>query len=249
MAFFKYKDKKVFYREYGTGQPLLMLHGNSVSSKMFDSIIDLYEDQFKVILIDFLGHGQSDRIKEFPIDFWYDQGMQVIAFCEQNGYKDINILGTSGGALAGINVALEHPDLVSKLIADSFEGVRSIEHFAGQVQKEREASKVDEGARNFFAYMHGDDWMDVVDADTDVIIRHHKEVGDFFHKDISELKVATLLTGSKEDEYCPEISELFKELGLTIQDVSVHIFESGSHPSVMTSAEEFANIAKQFLSN
>ncbi|WP_349398540.1 alpha/beta fold hydrolase, partial [Clostridium perfringens] len=64
----------------------------------------------------------SDRLDKFPIDFWYDQGEQVIEFLRQKKYKDVYIIGSSGGALAAINAALEAPDLVDKLIADSFEG-------------------------------------------------------------------------------------------------------------------------------
>ena len=48
---------------------MLLLHGNSVSSKMFQGIIDLYKEDYKVILIDFLGHGRSDRLEQFPTDF------------------------------------------------------------------------------------------------------------------------------------------------------------------------------------
>jgi len=246
MTYFKYKDKKVYYREYGFGQPLLMLHGNSVSSKMFDSIIDLYKDEYKVILIDFLGHGKSDRVKDFPTDFWYDQCQQVIAFCEFKGYNKVHILGSSGGALSGINVALERPDLVGKLIADSFEGTKSEDYFAGQVQEERDASKKDAGAIGFWTYMHGEDWTQVVDADTKVIIKHHKEIGQFFHKPISDLKVETLLIGSSEDEYCLDIEDVYDELSKNIKHASVHIFEKGSHPSVITCAEEFYHIAREF---
>ena len=69
MAYFYYADKKIYYEEIGRGIPLLLLHGNSVSSKMFQGIIDLYKEDYKVILIDFLGHGRSDRLEQFPTDF------------------------------------------------------------------------------------------------------------------------------------------------------------------------------------
>ena len=72
MAYFYYADKKIYYEEIGRGIPLLLLHGNSVSSKMFQGIIDLYKEDYKVILIDFLGHGRSDRLEQFPTDFGYD---------------------------------------------------------------------------------------------------------------------------------------------------------------------------------
>lgn len=37
MAYFNYQSKRIFYREAGAGKPLVMLHGDTASSVMFDS--------------------------------------------------------------------------------------------------------------------------------------------------------------------------------------------------------------------
>ena len=58
MAYFNYQDKSVFYEEYGQGEPLIFLHGNTASSKMSELLMPLYEENFRCILIDFLGNGQ-----------------------------------------------------------------------------------------------------------------------------------------------------------------------------------------------
>ncbi len=71
MAFFKYGDKKIYYDEIGAGLPVVFLHGDTASSKMFEYIIPLYANSFRVILLDFLGNGQSDRVEEFPSDLWH----------------------------------------------------------------------------------------------------------------------------------------------------------------------------------
>ena len=167
--------------------------------------------------------------------------------CESLGYEKVNLLGSSGGALAAINVALERPDLVKKVIADSFEGEKSVPEFAENVIEERATSKVDEGAIQFWNYMHGDDWSIVVDLDTDVVVRHHKEVGRFFHKSVSELAVPILLIGTMEDEYCPLIEEIYRSMSNRITNSRMHLFDSGGHPAVITNADEFSVIAKEFL--
>ena len=51
MAFFKYNKKNVYYRTFGKGEPLLMIHGNSVSSRMFAPIIKYYKKDFQLILM------------------------------------------------------------------------------------------------------------------------------------------------------------------------------------------------------
>lgn len=58
MAYFEYENKHIYYNEFGSGIPLLFLHGNTASSRMFSEIVWQYKNDFKVTLIDFLGHGK-----------------------------------------------------------------------------------------------------------------------------------------------------------------------------------------------
>ena len=73
MSFFSYKGKKIFYETIGEGKPLVFLHGNTSSSKLFTPMLPLYKN-FQVILIDFLGYGQSDRLDKFPTELWNVEG-------------------------------------------------------------------------------------------------------------------------------------------------------------------------------
>ena len=53
MSYFEFDGKNVFYQEIGDGRPLLLLHGNTASSKMFEPVIEMYTGIRKVVLIDF----------------------------------------------------------------------------------------------------------------------------------------------------------------------------------------------------
>ena len=68
MSHFLYWGKRIFYQEYGQGAPMIFLHGNTASSKMFELLMPLYAESFRCILMDFLGNGRSDRVEEFPPD-------------------------------------------------------------------------------------------------------------------------------------------------------------------------------------
>ena len=138
MSYFVYNNKNIFYDEIGSGTPLLFLHGNTVSSNMYVEVSKKYSQNFKVILIDFLGHGKSERLNEFPTDLWFYEAQQVIAFLKEKQYADVNIIGSSGGSIVAINVALEAPELVSKVIADSFEGENANKDFTINLLKDRE---------------------------------------------------------------------------------------------------------------
>lgn len=247
MAYHIYHNKKIYFDVIGEGEPLLLLHGNTASSNMFQHLLKLYKDHYKVILLDFLGHGKSDRLTQFPTDFWFDQALQVIHFLENQNLGKVNIVGTSGGALVALNVALERPDLVNKVVADSFEGEFSLDSVANIAEEDRNQSKQIESAVNFWQYNHGSDWETIVDHDTRVIIEHHNSIGKFFHHDLSELKVPALLTGSLEDEYFPDIEATYKSLVQKIKESKMHVFSKGHHPAMDSNAESFAKIVKEFM--
>jgi len=249
MPYFKHGDKDIFYDELGSGPPLLLLHGNTASSKLFDGVIKLYKKDFKVVLMDFLGHGKSDRLDSFPVDFWYDQGMQAAALIKHNDYEKVNIIGTSGGALAALNVALEYGDLVNRVIADSFEGEKALDAVAETIQSARNYSKTNQSTIDFWRYSHGSDWEGIVDNDTDVVLRHHKLIGNFFHKDLSSLSLPAMLTVSLKDEFAEfvDFKLVYEQLGSKIPNCKLHFFQTGGHPAMLTNAEEFSDVAKKFF--
>lgn len=254
MSYFTFNDKKVYYTEFGTGSPLMLLHGNTASSNMFYEIAEIYKKDYKVILIDFLGHGKSDRLLEFPTDLWFYEAEQVIAFLREKKYENVSLIGCSGGALVAINVALEVPELINKVIADSFEGEKSLKVIAEYIQTDRENSKHDENAILFYSYMHGNDWELVVDNDTRAIIKHEKEIKKFFHKELQSLKPDILLTGSNADEFVCAIDPKYFETvyGKMLSKIghgTIYLFKTGGHPAMLTNQDAFHQLSRQFLSS
>jgi pimeloyl-ACP methyl ester carboxylesterase len=249
MGYFNYNQKRCYYTSVGKGEPLLLLHGNTASSAMFSDVVQYYADHFEVFLIDFLGHGKSERVERLATDLWFDEAMQVIAFLEQTRIGKVNIIGSSGGALVAINVALERPDRISAVIADSFEGEEPLEAFVKNVVQERELSKQDPASVAFYQSNHGDDWSAVVDNDTRAMDEHYKTIGKFFHKPLDSLQVPVLLTGSRQDEFVtPDFYEAtFSKLLTKISNGAMSLFEQGSHPAMLSNAETFSKTATAFF--
>ncbi len=204
MSYFRYEDKQIYYEESGEGSPLILLHGNTSCGKMFDSIVPVFDAKYRVIVPDFLGNGRSERIEKWPSDLWFDWAKQVMALCNHLGLKKVMFIGSSGGALAAINVAIEYPELVESVIGDSFEGVKADHEITEQIRNGRAQAKTFGGFVEYLKTLHGDDWERVFDADTDAVLRHAEQIGEFFHKPIDELKVSMLLTGSLEDDMFPK---------------------------------------------
>lgn len=252
MSYFTFDQHQIYYHESGEGEPLLLLHGNTASSNMFYGFREAYEAHHRVIVMDFLGHGKSDRLKEFPADLWFYEAQQVIAFLKYKGYENVDIIGTSGGALVAINAALEAGSLVHKVIADSFEGEYPLKAFTDTVEADREASKHDPEAKMFYEYMHGADWEMIVDQDTRAILRHQHEIGRFFHKDLNQLQADILLTGSKMDEFvCAVSPDYFTTVyGAMLKAMGhgeMHLFETGKHPAMLSNPEAFYERSITFL--
>jgi pimeloyl-ACP methyl ester carboxylesterase len=249
MAFFIYQSKNIYYEEIGEGAPLLLLHGNTASSRMFSGIAPELAQDYRVILIDFLGYGKSDRIQALPTDLWYDQAMQVICFLQQKNYNKVYLIGTSGGALAALNVALEQPNLVKKLIADSFEGECAIPMITQNLRIDRENSKCDSNAKAFYEAMNGADWENVVDKDTEAILIHSESIASFFHKPLTSLKPEVLFTGSRKDEFITDgfYDYLFQDLIHKVRDGQQYLFDQGNHPAILSNQEEFLTLSKKFF--
>ena len=249
MSYFSYKDKQCFYKEYGEGEPLIFLHGNTASSKMFEVLMPLYTEKFRCILIDFLGNGQSDRIRKFSPDMWYDEALQAIALIEHLNCGKVNLVGTSGGAWAAINAALERPDLIYAVIADSFDGWTLNDNFSDNLLSERTRAKNDVQARQFYEWYQGKDWEKIVDLDTEALLQCAREKRPLFHKSLKDLRVPVLLVGSKEDEMCrSDLEDEYKQMSTVIPDAKVYIFNQGGHPAILTNAEEFSQLIQRFLS-
>ena len=103
------------YEECGSGQPLILLHGNSENLEYFVNQIDYFAHDFRVIAVDTRGHGKSPRgeapftINQFADDLYNFMHHQL-------GIKTANILGFSDGGNIALQFALRYPQNVMKLV-------------------------------------------------------------------------------------------------------------------------------------
>ncbi|MBZ0289188.1 MAG: alpha/beta hydrolase [Anaerolineae bacterium] len=105
---------KVYYEMGGSGVPVVMVHAGFVDSGMWDAQWQALTQHFRVIRYDMRGYGKSDPLRE-PI-CRRDELYQVLTQLDVN---QAHIIGCSMGGEIGIDFALEHPDLVTSLIAVS----------------------------------------------------------------------------------------------------------------------------------
>lgn len=109
---FQWKGFNLHYEVWGHGGiPFLLMHGLLFDSRLNRALARrLVGEGFQVILMDFLGHGHSDQPTDpcaYRVDFCAQQGLACMDHLEID--KAI-IGGISLGAIAGLFIAVEHPE-------------------------------------------------------------------------------------------------------------------------------------------
>ena len=111
---------RLHFVERGSGEPLILLHGNGSMIEDFQSsgLIDLAAKHFRVIVFDRPGFGHSDRPRNviWTPDAQAELIKQALAGL---GVSNAVVLGHSWGASVGVAMALKFPDLVRGLVLAS----------------------------------------------------------------------------------------------------------------------------------
>jgi len=119
---------KLFFREYGQGQPLIILHGLFGSSDNWLTQAKLFSGSFKVYTADLRNHGLSPHSDAF--DYQSMVG-DLHDFVNEHGIKNPIVIGHSMGGKAAMNFALTHPEKIEKLIVvDIAPKAYNLEHYA-----------------------------------------------------------------------------------------------------------------------
>jgi len=105
---------QLHYRSDGNEENLLLLHQAPMSSEEYEVVLPLLAARYRAIAIDLPGHGNSDDPpREYEIG---DFAQSVTSFLDAMGIDKTSIVGHHTGALIAIEVAVTHPERVSKLV-------------------------------------------------------------------------------------------------------------------------------------
>ena len=111
---------RLHYVERGSGEPLVLLHGNGSMIQDFESsgLIDLAAKDYRVIIFDRPGFGHSDRPRN--VVWTPDAQAELIKQAlERLDVRNAIVLGHSWGASVAVTLALKYPDLVRGLVLAS----------------------------------------------------------------------------------------------------------------------------------
>lgn len=119
---------KMYYEVYGTGKPLVLLHGNGGSIRSQGRRIEYFKQNFQVIAIDSRGHGKSNDDSKKQLTY-VQMADDVSVLLDSLKIKDANIWGQSDGGILGLLLAINHPDKTAKVAtfgANIFPGKKAL---------------------------------------------------------------------------------------------------------------------------
>jgi pimeloyl-ACP methyl ester carboxylesterase len=106
---------KIWYAVFGQGQPVVLLHGGLANANYWGNLVPVLAKDYQVIVIDSRGHGRSSRSSE-PIG--YDlMASDVLAVMDGLKVEKAAIVGWSDGAIIGLDIAIHHPERLTRLFA------------------------------------------------------------------------------------------------------------------------------------
>jgi pimeloyl-ACP methyl ester carboxylesterase len=104
---------KMYAETYGTGQPVLIIHGNGGSINNFLYQVPYFSKKYKVIVADSRAQGNSkDEADSLSYEMMADD---YAALLDQMKIDSAFVIGWSDGGINGLLLAIRHPEKVKKL--------------------------------------------------------------------------------------------------------------------------------------
>jgi pimeloyl-ACP methyl ester carboxylesterase len=114
---FRHDGVRLYYETYGSGEPLLLLHGNGGSIADLAAQIAYFRRHYRVIAMDSRDHGRSD---DGPEPLTYEAMTDdLAALLDRLRIRRANVLGWSDGGIEALLLGIRHPTRVRKIVAVS----------------------------------------------------------------------------------------------------------------------------------
>ncbi|HTE29584.1 MAG TPA: alpha/beta hydrolase [Chryseolinea sp.] len=241
-------DAKLYYEVYGTGAPLLLLHGDTFGYiDEFAEYIPLLARHFRVIAVGMRGHGKSEiGTKPYSYKIFAEDAMSIV----KNETKDsITIVGFSAGAITAYYLTAYYPEKVKKAVVlggllDSSgyrpTALEELEHLTGDdcekmlpdLVKSRKALMPDPNKYNELINKLRESWLQPVYVD--------KEKA-------AAIKCPVLIIGGDRDDYIK--TEEFVRIFKIIPNSQLSIIPNCGHVGLILNPAMMTNMVIPFLTD
>jgi len=106
---------RIHYVDEGSGETLLLLHGNPTWSFLYHKLVVALRGRFRCVALDYPGFGLSDA----PAGYGYtpaEHSAVLERFCDQLGLRDVTMMVQDWGGPIGLGLAGRRPEIVRRLV-------------------------------------------------------------------------------------------------------------------------------------
>lgn len=107
-------DVRIWYQTYGEGDPLILIHGGFGTVEMFGPNIEALAQGRRVIGVDLQAHGGTGPLGR-PMSF-EAMATDIAELITSLGYEKADVMGYSLGGAVALRVAIDHPEVVDRLV-------------------------------------------------------------------------------------------------------------------------------------
>jgi pimeloyl-ACP methyl ester carboxylesterase len=112
---FEHDGLRLYFEVYGTGEPLLLVHGNGGSIADMREQIAHFRRRYQVIAMDSRDQGKS---ADSPGKITYEQMTDdLAALIDHLKLGPVNVVGWSDGGIEGLLLGIRHPQKIKKIVA------------------------------------------------------------------------------------------------------------------------------------
>ena len=229
---------RVWYAMFGRGDPVVLLHGGLANSNYWGHQVRALQRHYQVIVMDSRGHGRSSRNQE---PYGYDlMASDVIALLDHLKIKKAAIVGWSDGAIIGLDIAMKHPERVSRLFA-----------FAANSDPSGVADIASSDVFNAYIARAGDEYKRLSPTPTEYqgfvaeITKMWESQPKWTATDLAAIKVPTWIVDGDHDEAIKRDNTEF--MAANIPGAGLLIQPEVSHFSFLQDPEQFNEDVLRFL--
>lgn len=246
-------------------QTIMFAHGFGCDQNMWRYVYPAFEEDYRVVLFDYVGSGKSDLKTYHPERYSNLNGYaeDILEIAHSLSLKDVILVGHSVSSMIGLLAAVKEPDTFSKII---FIGPSPCyindEGYVGGFERKDIEDLLDTMDKNYIgwanflgpAIMKNPERPELAAeltesfCSTDPVIARRFAEATFYsdnRSDLSKLKVPSLIMHCSDDLIAP--LEVGDYLHRTIPNSTLRLMKASGHCPQMSAPEETIAIIKDYL--
>jgi pimeloyl-ACP methyl ester carboxylesterase len=233
---------KMYYEEYGTGDPLLLLHGFGGCSQNWHDFTGELALKYRLIVVDLRGHGYSTNDQNI---FSHRQAAKdVFLLLEKLGIDHFSAMGMSTGGMILLHMAVSAPERLRSMVL-----ISATTHFPEQarfIMKRASFATMPDEVKEMYreCAKRGDEQIVQLIKQFNAFYEDTHDVN-FTKQELSTITATTLIVHGDRDNFFPV--EIALQLYRSIPRSSLWIIPGGEHVPIFNSSIPFVPTALKFI--